>query len=162
MTHIGGKMKIIKINDEYASIVQGIIRSAYLPLLEKYHDEEQSPANKTIGQIVHHINNEDAYLLQINNENVGYVRIKQRGIEEYSISDLAIRTDYQNKGYAQYFLKELENKYTTAKKWSLVTILEESKDCHLYEKLGYIQQCILSEVSENMHMVLYAKKVKDI
>lgn len=154
-------MKIIRISDEYAGIVQKILQNAYLPLLEKYHDEEQNPANSTIERIKWHINHQDAYLLQTDNENVGYVRIKQRGIGEYSISDLAIRTDCQNKGYAQYFLKALEKEYPAAGKWSLVTIPEEPKDCHLYEKLGYMQQGIVSEINENMHMVLYVKTVSD-
>ena len=85
----------------------------------------------------------------------------KRGVNEYSISDLAIRTDYQNKGYAQYFLKKLEKEYPDAGKWSLVTILEEPKDCHLYEKPGYMQQGIVGEINENMHMVLYVKTVSD-
>lgn len=154
-------MRIIRISDEYAGIVQKILQNAYLPLLEKYHDEEQNLANRTIERIKWHINHQDAYLLQIDHENVGYVRIKQIGTDEYSISDLAIRKDYQNKGYAQFFLKELEKEYPAAQKWSLVTVLEEPKDCHLYEKLGYIQKGIVSEINENMHMVLYVKTVSD-
>lgn len=87
------------------------------------------------------------------------MKIRQRGEFEYSVSDLAIKIEYQNNGYAQYFLTELENKYPTAEKWSLVTILEEAKDCYLYEKLGYITQGVVSKVNDNMHMVLYIKTV---
>lgn len=45
-----------------------------------------------------------------------------------------------------------------AEKWSLVTIKEEKKDCHLYEKLEYVQKGILQEVNEEMHFVLYVKE----
>ena len=57
----------------------------------------------------------------------------------------------------QYFINEIEKLYVSAEKWSLVTIQEEAKDCHLYEKLGYVQRNILKEVNENMHFVLFVK-----
>lgn len=34
---------------------------------------------------------------------------------------------------------------------------KEKKDCHLYEKLGYVQKGIIQEVNKDMHFVLYVK-----
>ena len=152
-------MKIIKINDSYATDVKNIIREAYLPLLEKYHDEKENPANKTIEDIRYDLQrkNSDAYLLILDGKPIGYVRVGQRAEGEFSIADLAILPSYQGNGYAQFFLKEIEKIYHMAKKWSLVTIKEETKDCHLYEKLGYVQKHTLKEVNDNMHFVLYVK-----
>lgn len=152
-------MKIIKIDETYATDVKQIIRAAYLPLLEKYHDEKENPANKTVEDIIYDLRREhsDAYLLLKDDEKIGYVRVGLRGEGEYSIADLAVRPEYQGNGYAQFFIIEIEKMYPMAEKWSLVTIMEEKKDCYLYEKLGYKQQCILQEVNEGMHFVLYTK-----
>lgn len=152
-------MNILKIDESYATDVKRIIREAYLPLLEKYHDEEENPANKTIENIQFDLkrNNSDAYLLMLDQMPIGYVRVGQRAKGEFSIADLAILPQYQGNGYAQFFLKEIEKMYSMAEKWSLVTIKEEAKDCHLYEKLGYVQKRILQEVNKDMHFVLYVK-----
>lgn len=90
--------------------MKGIIREAYLPLLEKYHDEEENPANKTIEAIQFDLkrNNSDAYLLMLDEKPIGYVRVGQREKGEFSIADLAILPQYQGNGYAQFFIKEIE------------------------------------------------------
>ena len=154
-------MEIVKIDDSYVTDVKNILREAYLPLLEKYHDEKENPANKTAEDILFDLNrkNSDAYLLMLDEKPIGYVRVGQRAKGEFSIADLAILPSYQGNGYAQFFLKQVEKIHPMAEKWSLVTIKEEAKDCHLYEKLGYIQKNILQEVNENMHFVLYVKQI---
>ncbi len=152
-------MKIIKIDESYATDVRSILNEAYLPLLKKYDDGNKNPANKTLDDILFDLRRENstAYLLMLNNEPIGYVRVGERTKGEFSIADLAILPAYQGNGYAQFFLKEIEKIYDMAEKWSLVTIQEEEKNCHLYEKLGYIQKSVLEEVYENMHFVLYVK-----
>ena len=152
-------MKIIKINESHIPDVKRILWEAYSPLLERYHDEKENPANKTLEDLRYDVNRDgsDAYFLMLGKTPIGYVRVGQRAKGEFSIADLAILPAHQGNGYAQFFLKEIENIYGTAEKWSLVTIKEEEKDCHLYEKLGYIQKGVLREVHENMHFVLYEK-----
>lgn len=155
-------MEIIKIDKSYLTDVKSILQKAYLPLLEKYHDEQKNPANKTAEDILFDLGreNSDAYLLMLDKKPIGYVRVGERTKGEFSIADLAILPSHQGNGYAQYFLKEIEKIYYMAEKWSLVTIQEEAKLCHLYEKFGYIQKGVLEEVNENMHFVLYVKVCK--
>jgi ribosomal protein S18 acetylase RimI-like enzyme len=143
-------LKIKKIDKKYAKIVKDIIVSAYTPLLNKYHDEKENPANKSIEAIVFDLQRKksDAFLLLHENTEIGYVRVGQRNEREYSLADLAIMPKYQGKGYAQFFIQELEKIYSDAQIWSLVTIAEEEKDCHLYEKMGYTRKQILQEVNE--------------
>jgi ribosomal protein S18 acetylase RimI-like enzyme len=152
---------IIKIDDTFAEQVMELIHESYLPLLKKYHDNEQSPANKGIDRIIQDLNrkNSDAYIFKLKQKYIGYVRIDQRNPDKYSISDLCILPNYQGNGYAQYVLKEIEKMYPRAVEWSLVTIKEEKRDCHLYEKLGYEQMGILQKVNEWMTFVLYKKSV---
>ncbi len=152
-------MNLIKIDESYAMVVMNILRAAYLPLLKKYHDDNENPANKTVQDIQYDLKgkNSDAYLLMLDETPIGYVRVGQREKGEFSIADLAILPSQQGKGYAQFFLKEIEKIYYMAEKWSLVTIKEEEKDCYLYEKLGYTQKHVLRKVNETMHFVLYVK-----
>ncbi len=152
-------MEIIKIDESYVTNVKSILREAYAPLLAKYHDEQKNPANKTTEDILFDLRreNSDAYLLMLDEKPIGYVRVGERAKGEFSIADLAILPLHQGNGYAQFFLKEIEKIYDMAEKWSLVTIQEEAKNCHLYEKLGYVQKAVLEEVNENMHFVLYVK-----
>ena len=45
-------MEIIKIDKSHVTDVKNILQKAYLPLLEKYHDEQKNPANKTAEDIL--------------------------------------------------------------------------------------------------------------
>ena len=155
-------MELLKIDESHAETARKMIRAVFLPLLQKYHDEKESPANKTIEDLRFDLRRErsDAYLLMLDGEAVGYVRVGQKSDGYYSIADLAILPEHQGKGYAQYFLREIERLYPMAEKWKLITVAEEKKDCHLYEKMGYVQVGILREIHENMHFVLYVKEKK--
>ena len=153
-------MELLKIDEHQAEVVREILRAAYLPLLEKYHDENESPANKTVDRIRADLRRErsDAYLLMLDGEAIGYVRVGEKADGYYSIADLAILPRHQGRGYAQFFLREIEKLYSSVEKWKLITVAEEKKDCHLYEKLGYVQVGIVREIHENMHFVLYVKE----
>ena len=151
-------MTLRVVNDCDVAVAREIIRAAYMPLYEKYGDAK-NPANKSLDDLLFDLRRERsyAYFLLHDEEPIGYIRVGERAPGEFSISDLAIHPDYQGKGYATQFIREIEKIYHMAKKWSLVTVLEEEKDCHLYEKMGYTQVTVLEEVSDRMHFVLYVK-----
>lgn len=111
-------MIIRKIDKSDAIVAKEIIRQAYLPLLMKYHDKKENPANKSIKDIEYDLlrKNSDSYILYIDKNAIGYVRVGQRSKGEYSIADLAILPSYQGNGFAQYFLKEVEKLYSGADK----------------------------------------------
>lgn len=73
-------MEILKIDESYAADVKKIIKEAYLPLLEKYHDEKKNPANKTMVVIKQDLkrNHSDAYFLMLDERPIGYVRVGER------------------------------------------------------------------------------------
>lgn len=110
-------------------------------LLEKYQDYDISPAMESINRTKEKIDspNTTAYIFQLDNINVGWVRVAEIEENIYRISALCVLPEYQNKGVAQEALKQIENYYPNAKKWSLHTILQEKGNCHLYEKIGYVQ-----------------------
>lgn len=73
-------MEILKIDESYAADVKKIIKEAYLPLMKKYHDEKENPANKTIDVIKQDLkrNHSDAYFLMLDERPIGYVRVGER------------------------------------------------------------------------------------
>ena len=88
-------MKVIKIRkiDKADSIIaKEIIRQSYLPLLMKYYDKKENPANKSIKDIEYDLQRKksDSYILYINDNVIGYVRVGQQNESEYSIADLEI------------------------------------------------------------------------
>lgn|SRR5699024_2260362 len=152
-------MKIIEMKIDHAPIALDLIKRSFQPLLEKYNDHEQNPATKSLECLIAEMNHptSDTYLFKKEDNYIGYVRVNKREENEYSINDFCIDPDHQGKGYAQFFLKEIEEKFQDVNVWSLVTILEETKLCHLYEKMGYIRKNVIKEVNLHMHFVLYKK-----
>lgn len=126
----GINMEIVKLEANEAPKALRLIKISFTPLLNKYSDFNHNPATKCLDHLLDEINypTSDSYFLKNRGNILGYVRTNKRSIIEYSISDLCIAPVYQGHGYAQFFLKELEKKYQMAKKWSLVTVLEEEKD----------------------------------
>lgn len=161
MRNEGRVMKVINANEEHTSIALRIIKQSFSPLSVKYNDFKFTPSTKTLKLLIAEISHptSDTYLLQNEKNYVGYARVK-RSRSEYILADLCIVPSHQNKGYAQYFVKKLENRHPDAKEWSLVTILEEKRGCYLYVKLGYTQMNIIKEINPSMHLVLYKKDIK--
>ena len=145
---------------ERAGEMRSLLAAAFRPLLEKYHDAEQNPACKSEERVRSDLARGDAdgWLLCQDGETVGCARVVRRAPGEYSLADLAVRPDRQGRGLAQRFLRELEGCYPQARRWSLVTILEEERDCRLYEKLGYRAERVIAQVRPGMHFVLYGKE----
>ena len=55
-------------------------------------------------------------------------------------------------------MKRIESLYPEAIVWELDTILQEEKNCYLYEKMGYKQTGVLKQISDAMTIVAYEKR----
>ena len=75
------------------------------------------------------------------------------------VSALCVKPEYRNKGIAQQALTEIEGMYPGVGMWYLDTILEETGNCHLYEKLGYRRTGKTEAVNDKMTLVFYEKGV---
>jgi GNAT superfamily N-acetyltransferase len=64
---------------------------------------------------------------------------------------------YQGKGIAQKAITLIEEVFPQATTWELATILEEERNCHLYEKMGYIQTGVSRKLNENTTLIFYKK-----
>ncbi len=131
---------------------------AFKQLLEKYTDYETNPGAEPLEKIKQRMEQAFThyYFIQFENQNIGVIRIAMDSADTCRIAPIFILPAYQNKGYAQEAIKQVELLYPR-KRWILSTIKQEEKLCHLYEKLGY--QATGSEriIQENMSLRYYEK-----
>ena len=90
----------------------------------------------------------------------GQIWIKDNGETAY-LARLFILSKYQNKGTAQTAIHLAEELFPNVNVWRLDTIKEEDKNCHLYEKLGYIPFGTEKIINKRMTIIEYEKKVGD-
>ena len=67
--------------------------------------------------------------------------------------------ELQGQGIAQKALTILESVFADARVWELETILQEKRNCHLYEKLGFRQTGECRVINDNMTIVGYEKRI---
>ena len=135
---------------------------SFMALFEKYQDFETSPANESIEKTVMRINQEftDYYIIKKDNVLVGSIRIVKKDNELYRVSPISILSEYQGYGIAQKTFKIIEELYNDAKAWELDTILQEPRNCYLYEKLGYVKTGNTKIINDKMTLVFYEKYIK--
>ena len=128
-------------------------------LLEKYHDDDMSPATETLERLLQKFDMEGTkyYFIIADGKEVGGIRIidKKDGSRK-RISPIWIMPEFRNKGYAQRAMEEAERMYG-ANYWCLDTILQEEGNLHLYEKMGYHQTGEIQHIKNGMDIVFYEK-----
>lgn len=144
---------------EDADLIHKIKYESFLPLYEKYHDDETSPVKESKENIIGKLNQEftDYYLIKYKDVNVGAVRVRKKRKGLFYISPLFILPEYQNKGIGYKTIQKLFGIYPEAVTWRLDTILQEKRSCHLYEKCGFKRTGKEKQVNEFMTLVDYEK-----
>lgn len=66
---------------------------------------------------------------------------------------------YQNRGIASKVMENLFKLYSDIVEWHLATIKQESGNCHLYEKYGFIRTGEDIIVNDRMTLVNYIKNI---
>jgi len=142
-----------------AEIIHAMQIKSFMPLLEKYQDYETSPLNEPIEKIIDKINQlfTDYYIIKSDSLDVGGVRIVKKNDKHYRVSIIFVLPEYQGNGIAQEVFKMLEQIYSDANEWELDTILQEQRNCHLYEKIGYKQTGEIKVINDRLTLVFYKK-----
>lgn len=154
-------VKLEKAIESDASVIFDIQVDAFQPLLEKYQDFDTNPANETIERVVTRINNPSGDFFKINVDNVavGAIYVLWKEQTQFWISPMFILSAYQGQGIAQEALTLVEKLFPQATTWELATIMEEERNCHLYEKLGYIKTGVIKKLNNNTTLGFYKKHV---
>lgn len=154
------KVELILAAVDDAELIHRMKYEAFMPLYEKYHDDETTPVNETIDSIISKLNNPDSqyYLIRWQGENVGAVRVARRLKKDVLfISPLFILPEYQNRGIGQAVIRQVFDLYPDAVTWRLDTIKQEEGNCHLYEKCGFVRIGDEHVINESMTLVDYEK-----
>ncbi|MGG2018339.1 GNAT family N-acetyltransferase [Bacillus sp. S10(2024)] len=143
-----------------AELIYAMQVEAFLPLLETYQDYNTNPANEKLDRVITRINNPYGgfYKIIYNKDVVGAVSIVwKEGATEFWISPMFILPKYQGKGIAQKIILLLEEMFPQATSWELATILEEKRNCYLYEKMGFVQTGVRKRLNEHTTLVYYER-----
>ncbi|SFC94676.1 Ribosomal protein S18 acetylase RimI [Bacillus sp. OV322] len=132
---------------------------AFNPLLDEYKDYETNPANETIEKVLARINNPDGGFYKILSDDVlvGAICVVCKEETQFWISPMFILPEYQGKGIAQKAIRLIEELFPQAETWELKTILQEKRNCYLYEKMGYRREDWKYSLNEKATLVHYKK-----
>ncbi|MGF9770573.1 GNAT family N-acetyltransferase [Bacillus albus] len=148
------------IENDTAAIFQMQIDS-FNSLLNKYKDYATNPANESIEKTIIRINNpsNNYYKMIIDSNLVGAICISKKEIpNKFWISPMFIHPIYQGKGIAQRVLILIEEMFPEARSFELATILEEERNCFLYEKMGYKRTGVIKKLNDKTTLVYYKKE----
>lgn len=150
--------------EEEAECLRKLQVEAFMPLYEKYQDDDTSPAKESLEKVTGKIveENSDFYFIVFHGEKVGGVRVRwQPGRKVYEnvnwISPIFIIPEWQNKGIASRVIKKLFSIYPNTIEWRLSTIKQEAGNCHLYEKCGFARVGVDIVVNEKTTLIDYVK-----
>ena len=139
-----------------------IQRAAYKSLYEKYRDDELSPYMEAKETVFNKYtrNGTKGYIFMEDGVPVGTVRILlYPETNSAKVSAIGVLPQYQGRGIAQEALLKIEKIHIDVKTWKLDTILQESGNCYLYEKIGYKKTGKMEEINERMTLVYYEKRL---
>jgi GNAT superfamily N-acetyltransferase len=74
-----------------------------------------------------------------------------------NLKTLYVLPEYQGFGYAQQAIKLVEKLHYEVDEWRLDTILQEVRNCNLYEKMGYAKTGEVKTIKNGMDLVYYKK-----
>lgn len=99
------------------------------------------------------------YFIYIGQQKAGAIRVidKKEAGQNKRISPIFILPEFQGRGIAQEAIRLCEKIHGSGN-WELDTILQEPKNCHLYEKMGYFQTDKTEVINERLTLTLYEKK----
>lgn len=132
---------------------------AFSPLLEKYQDYETNPANETIDGVYARIHHPAGcfYKILADGQLVGAICIRWNEGVHFRISPLFLAPEAQGNGFAKQAMLLAEARYPRAKTWELSSLLEETKTCLLYEKMGYVETGVRKPLNDKATLIHYQK-----
>ena len=152
-------LQLVRCTVEDRELIRDMQKEAFAELLKKYQDHDTSPANESLERITWKLQQPDSYFyrIEVDGKVVGAIRVVDAGDgSPKRISPLFILPRHRGKGYAQRAIQEAECIHG-AHHWELGTILQEAKNCYLYEKMGYRQTSRRTVINDKMTIVGYEK-----
>ena len=158
------EVTLLRANVDDAKELHAMQVETFKELLEKYQDFDTSPANENMDKVEARLKQDFTfyYFICIGEQKVGAIRIideKENG-KNKRISPIFILPEFQGKGIAQKAIRLCEEIHGDGN-WELDTILQEPKNCHLYEKMGYRQTGETKAINDRLTLAFYEKREMD-
>lgn len=158
------KVELLRANIGDAKDLHAMQIKAFKELLDKYQDFDTNPANESVEKVEARLKQDFTfyYFICVGQQKVGAIRIvdKKEIGKNKRISPIFILPEFQGKGIAQEAIRLCEEVHGNGN-WELDTILQESKNCHLYEKMGYRQTGKTEVINERLTLTFYEKRKGD-
>lgn len=155
------KIKLLRADINDAKELHTMQIESFRELLDKYQDFDTNPGNESIENVEARLKQDFThfYFICIGLQKVGAIRIvdKKEAGKNKRISPLFILPKFQGQGIAQKAIRLCEEIHGD-NDWELATILQEQKNCHLYEKMGYRKTGKTEVINERLTFVFYEKK----
>ena len=134
-------------------------KKGFLPTYLNYFDKI-NPIFKSYSAFKKKFANENIiwFFIVYNGIKIGEIEIEFKQ-DFVHISDFFILSEYQNKGAGQQVLKCIHNMFSDYKYWHLMTIKQEKRNCHLYEKFGYMKTNLEIPINKRMTIIEYERKL---
>lgn len=154
------EVTLVRAGVDDAKELHGMQVRAFKELLEKYQDFDTNPGSETMEKVEARLKQDFTfyYFICIGQQKAGAIRIvdeKENG-KNKRISPLFVLPEFQGEGIAQEAIRLCEEIHGKGN-WELDTILQEPKNCHLYEKLGYRQTGKTRAINERLTLTFYEK-----
>lgn len=158
------EIELLRANISDAKELHTMQVKAFKELLEKYQDFDTNPGNESVEKIEARLKQDFTfyYFICIGQQKVGAVRVvdKKEAVKNKRISPIFILPEFQGKGLAQEAIRLCEKIHGSGN-WELDTILQEQKNCHLYEKMGYRRTGKTEVINEKLTLTFYEKREAD-
>lgn len=136
-------------------------RMGFMPIFLKYRDKN-NPVFRTYFDFTRYYKSPKLTMLWIvfDSKKVGQIWIKTS--DDYaSVTRIFVIKKWQNRGIAQQTINQVKNMYNSYSLWKLDTIMQEKKNCHLYEKLGYEKTGQHQKINKRMTLIYYEKRKRN-
>lgn len=157
-------INLVQAKTEDVKLLHGLQVAAFMPLYEKYHDDDTSPARESEERLLDKIEDPNAefYIIYEGKVPIGGVRVRHHHgelvLENVNwISPIFIIPEHQNRGIAQKVIEKIFELYPETITWRLDTIKQEKGNCHLYEKFGFKRVGAEQVINEKMTLINYEK-----
>lgn len=153
-------MKLLRADIEDAEELHAMQIESFRELLDIYQDFDTSPGCEPVEKVEFRLRQDFTYyyFICLGTRKAGAIRIvdrKENGVNK-RISPIFILPEFRGQGIAQKAIRMCEELHGS-EGWELDTILQEPKNCYLYEKMGYRRTGAEKVINDKLTLVFYEK-----
>ena len=158
-TAMMNRVRLEEVAEDELTMLHEMQVESFMPLYEKYHDEG-SPAIEPLERIKARAArpNRKYYFIVMDGVKVGAVNLGHNDPDEKKVSFISpifICPEFWDRGIGYAAIQKAFKLYPEVKTWKLETILQEGRNCHLYEKCGFVRVGEEKPVNEKMTLIDY-------